>query len=260
MAYDSSTRPPLGVGNMISETFSLLFGHFGLFLVLSFVPILIALLGMGGVLGTQGLEVFGMDSAQEGDIENLDFSGTEVLLFGLTMFVFVVFYVLCGAAIGHAAADARVGARQAIGLYIANALKQAVPLIICWIVSATAIVIGAFLFLLPGLWIYGLLSVLSVVIVVEQCGFGGIERSMSLTKDYRWPIVGGFLVIYILAVIMASILGTIFSLIPVIGALLSLALQIICYNIPMIWNGIVYARLREIKDGRPSENLDEVFG
>ena len=69
MAQDNSTGQPFGVGAMIGETFSILFGNFWLFLILSMGPILLGALGMLGVFGSFWLEA-NWDGASQA--ENLE--------------------------------------------------------------------------------------------------------------------------------------------------------------------------------------------
>ena len=43
-------------------------------------------------------------------------------------------------------------------------------------------------------------------------------------------------------------------------ALVSTVIWAFSFSVLYIWIGVLYARLRAIKDGSPTENLDEVFG
>src|SRR3546814_15392056 len=57
------------------------------------------------------------------------------------------------------------------------------------------------LFLLPGLWLLAVFAVVVPAIVVEGAGFGGLGRSIGLTKGFRWPILGAMTVIVMLTML-----------------------------------------------------------
>jgi hypothetical protein len=104
-------------------------------------------------------------------------------------------------------------------------------------------------------------------IVIENAGFGSFGRSAQLTKEYRWPCLGALIVVgicaYIPILIIAMLfgfgaaaggftLGIFFVIVNTVATVIYMAALGICV-------ALIYARLREIKEGTSVEQLAEVF-
>ena len=261
MTERTTNLPPLGVGALISDTFSVFFSRIPVFLVLS---LLSAIISVGGQALTLGFSSVGSFTSG---------SGSETALFGSGFGYFLVsilsgaLFLVSTAAISYAAYDSRTSRRGSVGTFLAAALTKVVPLCLCAIVSGIMISLGLALFLLPGLWVFAVYSVVSVAIVAERGGFylEGLGRSIELTKVYRWPIAGGAILAF---VVMGLLVGLLFFVLTPLTSAVSVALTALVstviwafsFSVLYIWIGVLYARLRAIKDGSPTENLDEVFG
>lgn len=256
MSTMNGTPLPLGVGDLIGATFKTFSLRVPGFLVLMLLPAVIYALLFVFILGTA---IFSAETMVDASPEDL---ATTMGAFGaLTVvgLVSVVVYFVFSAAIAHLAADLSVGAAQGISTYLGVAFRNVLPIVILNIVVGVLASIGMSFFLVPGLWILAVFSMVSVSIVAEGVGFSALGRSIELTREYRWPIVGGFVVMAIIVGIVSAIAGLVLSLIPVVGPIAAFPVQMALYGLLPIWFGLVYARLRLIKEGVGIDRVDEVF-
>ena len=193
---------------------------------------------------------------------------------GISTIIGVAFMAIMIGAFTHLAYDAKVGQKASVMGYLSASLKQIVPIVIVTLLVTIAVYIGLFLLVIPGIWIAAVLSVCVPAIVIERAGFGAFGRSASLTKGYRWPIVGVaivfiaimFLVTLLLGGIMGGVMAATMSAgtdpgagffigVVVISALISGPI----YGLFAIPPALIYARLREIKEGVTVDSLADVF-
>jgi len=266
----TSFSEPLGVGNIISESFSIFFKRIVPILIIGFVLTfasqMINLLAFGPQFMT------GM--AAEEAVTNPGSYWTKT---GISALIGMVFTGIMFGAFTLLAYDAKLGRSGRIGTYFGAAFKNLLPIVIMTLVAAIIIYIGLALFIVPGLWLMGVFCVIVPAIVVESAGFGALGRSASLTKGYRWPIIGMWLVFAIIAgifsMIIAAIIGVVvFTSISATGGefdistgalvifiVLSAALSALMYGLLSIPAALVYARLREIKEGISVDGMADVF-
>jgi len=250
-------KTPLGVGSIIGESFSILFGHFLQIILIAFVPTLIGFL-ISGLLT-------GFDVAL--GIQEPDFSNPAAGIgTALTFVINMVVYAITTALLVQLAYDAKLSRPIQISRYVGPALSAAVPLAILTIVVTILLVIGLMLFIVPGLWVYAVFSVLAPVIVIERAGFGGMGRSASLTKEYRWPIVGAMVLAFLIAMILqiiAMFVVDVVALIGTVGMIISVILLVAISTLGAgflsILVSLLYARLREIKEGVSVDQIASVF-
>ncbi|WP_422378670.1 hypothetical protein [Roseibium sp.] len=249
-------KAPLGVGSIIGESFSILFSKFLQVVLIAFGPALIGLVLSGMLIG------FGAVAGSAAP----DFSGAGggVAIF-LTIIIQFIVYAVTTALLVQLAYDAKLGRPVQIGKYIGPAFSAVLPIIILGLASGILIMIGLALFIVPGLWIYAVFSVMAPAIVIERAGFGALGRSASLTKEYRWPIVGAILLIILISFIINLVAGLIIGLLSavigsvVIDIILSAALSTIGAGLGSILVSLLYARLREIKEGVSVDQIASVF-
>lgn len=144
-----------------------------------------------------------------------------------------------------------------------------------------AFLIGMMLLLIPGIYIAARYCAMTPAIVVEQADWGAMGRASELSRSYRWPLAG-LVVAFALVTILLSTLfemaaGLAFfgsftvaepSIVPMSltspMAVLAVGLQsagsVIAYGLWAVVTALVYARLREIKEGVGIDDIDEVFG
>ncbi|MEO9528350.1 hypothetical protein [Roseibium sp.] len=257
---DATTQQPkaaLGVGSIISESFSILFGNFIKVVIIGFVPTLIGLLISGVLSGfgvALGVETQTFDSPGEG------------IAMVVSFIINMVVYSVTTALLVQLAYDAKLARPVQIGRYVGPAMSAVVPLAVISIVVTILVGIGMMLLIVPGLWIYAVFSVIAPAIVIERAGFGGMSRSRALTKEYRWPILGALILALICAMLINIVAMFIVGLIAIIGTagmviavLLFAAISTIGVGFLSIIVALIYARLREIKEGVSVDQIASVF-
>ncbi|MEM9630140.1 MAG: hypothetical protein AAGA50_02355 [Pseudomonadota bacterium] len=249
-------KPPLGVGGLVSDSFSIFFGKFFKVFLIAYGPTLIgllisgALLGFGTVVGTA--------------TPDLDGSINFFAIF-LTVLVQLVVYAVTTALLVQLAYDAKLGRDVRLGKYVGPAFAAVVPIILLGLVAGILFMIGFAIFIVPGLWIYAVFCVMVPAVVIERAGFRGLGRSASLTKEYRWPIIGAICLLIIIAIVinvaasfLVGIISSIFGSVA-LDIILSAAVSTISAGIGSILIALIYARLREIKEGVSVDQIASVF-
>jgi hypothetical protein len=263
MSYSANvqTGAPLGVGAIVSESFSILMKHFVSVVILAFVPTLVGnlvsggLIGWGVMLGTQ---------APQGD------SAAQIFIpIMLSVAVQLVVYGLATALLVQLAYDAKLDRPLRMGSYMGPALGSVLPIAILGIVAGILVVLGFVALIIPGLWLYAVFSVMSPAVVIEKVGFGGLGRSAALTKEYRWPILGAIIIIgiinFVIGLIAQWIVGMLVSASGggiggvVIFLIFQSLITSISFGLGSITIALIYARLREIKEGTSVRDIAAVF-
>lgn len=262
MSYSSNvqTGAPLGVGTIVGDSFSILMRHFLSVVILAIIPTLIGLV-MSGILT-------GWDVAL-GIREPAFTSGADVIPFGLSIIGQLVTYGVTTALLVQMAYDAKLQRPLTLGRYIGPAMGAALPIAILAIVSGILMVIGLVALVVPGLWIYAVFSVMPAAVVIEKVGFGGLGRSAALTKEYRWPILGAVILIgiinFVITFVAMFVVGLLFASTGagaggvIIGVLVLAAITAIGFGLSSIAIALIYARLREIKEGASVRDIAAVF-
>jgi hypothetical protein len=263
MTYSTSTPQtgaPLGVGAIVSESFSILLRHFLSVLILAIVPTLLGLV-LSGVLN--GWEV------ALGVREPVFTSAADAFPFFLSIIGQIVAYGVTTALLVQMAYDAKLERRLQLGRYVGPALAAALPIAILSFVSGILIAIGLIALIVPGLWIYAVFSMMPAAVVIEKVGFGGLGRSAGLTKEYRWPILGATLLIGIINFVISFVAMFLVGLLVasmgvgsgglIIAVLVLSAVSAIGVGLGSIAVALIYARLREIKEGASVRDIAAVF-
>ncbi|ODN69469.1 glycerophosphoryl diester phosphodiesterase membrane domain-containing protein [Methylobrevis pamukkalensis] len=147
------------------------------------------------------------------------------------------------------------------------------PIIALSIVLGVAAGIGFALLLVPGIYVYARWGLFLPAIVIEDGSYGALARSSELTKEYRWPIVGAYVVFGIAMLLMllsmSMLLG--FVLVGLADTMDTTALLIVTAIVESVFSAAMlglsscvvvalYMRLRDIKEGPGAEQLADVFG
>lgn len=255
---DYSLGPtPLGIGAILGETTSLLFSNFFTACGIALIPI-----GIGMILsaGLFGLDV-ASGQATDPDIPDLSF----YMATGVDLLIQVVAYSIATAMLVSFAYDVKLGRSKPLSAYFTSVISNLVPLVVVSTLSFIVIMVGTMALVLPGLWAYAVFSVIAPVIMMESAGFGALSRSAELTKEYRWPIVGLLIVMFIVSFIAAAIAGFLVGFTAAISSnpFLLLGLNIVATTVGFAFGCIMvamlYARLREIKEGVSVDHLADVF-
>ena len=120
--------------------------------------------------------------------------------------------------------------------------------------------------------------VFAAAAVIDRSSFGSLGRSARLTKEYRWPIVGLFIVMFIIVFILQLVVGgaiaaVLFASVDTLatiengistGSIIIFGLIVsliygLAYGLSGIAVALVYARLREIKEGVAVDQIASVF-
>jgi len=240
---------PLGVGSIVGGSFSILMGNFLSVVMLALGPTLLSTVLSGLLIGWNATLGLGEPS--------------------ITGVAGVVAYGLTTALIVQLAYDAKLGRTGSLGRYFGPGLGAALPIAILGVASGIMMAIGLIALIVPGLWVYAVYSVMPAAVVIEKVGFGGLGRSAALTKEYRWPILGAiFLVgiitmvingvaVFVVGMVLASSGGSGASI--AMGVLVITALSAIGTGLGAITIALIYARLREIKEGTSLRDIVAVF-
>jgi hypothetical protein len=204
----------IGVGDVISETFSVYGQNIGALLGSAIVVFVVVGL-IAGLLQNAGGFILILIAA-------------AVRVAGDALYVgFVVELV----------SDARDGRRdQGVGDLFSAAAPYILPLIGFGILAGIGIAIGFVLIIVPGLILLTFWSVGAPAIVVE--GIGPIDafgRSWRLVRGEAWPVFGVLLLTFLIVVIVEAILGAIGAAIGVggfiVAAIISAAITAPVYAI-----------------------------
>ena len=257
------SKPALGVGNLISEAFSLFVKNAGPLILIGAIPSVVSVLLN---LSVYGPIVFDSLAAFNDPLSYAE--ATNVGLFwqiALPLIGLVLYAVITGATT-RAAFEAKMGNPIRVGECFMTAANCLVPLTICMLVVLLVAILGLYLLIIPGLYIMAMWSSVVPAIVVERIGFGSFGRSYTLTKGYRWPMVG-FWVLVLLILIVMSLVAAGMQLILIgfgtvgigLTVLFSTVVGAVIYGLSSVFSALAYARLRQIKEGTAVSDLAKVF-
>ncbi len=248
----------LGVGRLLSVTFAIFLQRFVLFVGIAVVMNLAFYLVFYGLLG----------SSMFMQPDQMFSTSSGLTAFFVSTFGAMLINVLLAGILTVAAYDAHQRRPIRLGLYFQSALAVVVPLLVMGLVSSIGIALGLMLLIVPGLILAVMWSVMTPAIVIDKAGFGGLKRSQVLTKGYRWPILGFLVVVYVIIFVVNALLGSIFGF--GIGALAETPSGISLYLFQAATNAVMaawgavavvvlYARLKELKEGLGMDDLAAIF-
>jgi len=278
----------LGIGQIIGQSFSLTFGNFVPLLLVIIVPFLIAG-GAGylmfGSIANQMMGAMVSPAAQEALAQEIMSNWVQYVALYLVFLLIVAlaFSFAYGAAV-HVLFESKLGKRVNLGEAFGTGLSRMPALFLTTLVLSLILIVitaaisyafavtglplvGQLVLVVFSLYLSGLLAPLAAVIVVERLWFGAYGRTMRLTAGYRWWIVLLFIVFALAMLVIYLVMGLIGWLVAQIGGTVAGILMAIVGLIGMVivfgtGTGIialVYARLREIKEGTTIESLADIF-
>ena len=266
-------RPVFGVGKIAGDSFSIFFRHFFWILLISLLPV--ASLIVFGVVMAAG---FSSVSLTAGGMSGL----ALVAMIALFLLVFAVYFLMI-AMIVRLSYDARIGHEIRIGSYFSSAIGSIVPIFLTSIVMWLCMVgimfvvavggalvgtIGTVIFSIAGLigatFLYVIWIAAVPSIVVEKQGVSSLARSMELTSGYRWQCLGSIVIMFLSILGLSLVLGIVQVAFAAIlgefgGGIISLLSSGLALALTGIFIALIYARLREIKEGTSVESLAEIF-
>lgn len=250
-------RQPLGVGAIIGDSFSILFRNIPAVAILGFVPMLISIL-LSRLL-------VGWDETLNTEVRNAEASIPALVI---NIILGIVLYGLVTALLVQMAYDAKLRRPVRPGAYVAPALSACIPIAVLGIATGILVGLAAIALVIPGLWVYAVFSVMPAAVVIERVGFGGLGRSAALTKGYRWPILGALVLLWICIFLLSFaanfVVGLIVTSLQPFGGIIVGVILISLFNgliqgIGSIAVALIYARLREIKEGIGLSDIVAVF-
>ncbi|WP_428648947.1 hypothetical protein [Roseibium sp.] len=274
IAISGPRRIPLGVGVLLGESFSILFRHFFAVLLLGFLP---------SLLGHYLVDLLAEFAAANDLFGQSSYFNRKLLTLGLKMIAGLAVYALTTALLIQLVYDVKLRRPVRLRRYPGPALRATVPIVLsCIVVIAllAAIVYPIEIFdfsgtillmiVLPTTLLIVLLvctafSLTPPAIVIERAGFRGLGRSIFLTRNYRLPIAGALFLMSIIyffistAQTLAIILGGFvesgeFALLMMVALPATIATVLLA-----ILTSLIYARLRELKEGVSVDHLANVF-
>lgn len=263
----------LGIGRLIAGSFSILFHTFPVVVAVGFVPSLLGAFLSGILVGLR--HTVGLEDADP---------GAGAMAYFLSAAIDLLVFSITTAFLVQLACDAKLGRPIRFTRYLLPALTSIVPISVLSLAIAVLLTLAAFpviifavfssfeifsvvLFLalaVVGIWVYAVWSVMPPAIVVEGAGFRGLGRSAALTRGYRWPIIASIAPVWICSV---AIVLTAAALTGPVEAVAGLAAATVLYalanaigtGLVSILVSILYARLREIREGVSIDQIADVF-
>ncbi|MER2510546.1 hypothetical protein [Amaricoccus sp.] len=252
----TSPLPPLGVFGLIAQTFRLFFARFGTLFPLAFVPALaLALIGWA-------ITPVVLPENFDPTVDVFPAPTFGDLLLGVLSMVigFFVIGFMCLAAL-----DAVMGRSHTIGQYTRQTMRQLLPIGVLGIALTVMAAIGGMLLIVPGLYVLARFLPWVESVVFEDVGWSGLGRAQQLTEGYRWPLVGavllmGVIVVTIIVAVSPIMLAVSGGGLALATVLLEAVISGLYYALIAIFTALIYARLREIKEGMTIAQIAATIG
>ena len=221
----------LEVGTTLALTMELFISNFGRFLVLALLPLLPLL-----------YIAWATWSGSWSEAQRHFTSGVLALLFS----------PIANAAILYGAILQMRGETFTVGRAL-RVIVPRLPAIFGITISVSlAMAIAAIIFILPAFIVMCILYVTIPVCVVEERGvIGSMDRSGVLTRGYRWPIFGLFLIVTIIPMVLSELIASVFGMMggAAISGLFSFAWQVVSTAFDGVLLAVIYHNLRLAKEG-----------
>ena len=148
-----------------------------------------------------------------------------------------------------------------------NGLRKFLPLFLVNLMSAVAIGFACLLLIVPGVMLGTAWAVAGPALVAERVGvFGAFGRSLELTRYNRWRIFGLLVIWFVVLLIIQAVVGALNLASLAAGGVLSpariigvLLMSVVTTILTYAGVGVLYADLRELKEGVAGESLAAVF-
>ncbi len=185
--------------------------------------------------------------------------------------VSMVLNLMAGGAIVYVAFQSLRGVRVGMKEGLAYAASRIAPLFLAALVLGFGIGVGMILLIVPGLILACAWIAAIPACMVENLGpLDCIRRSMALTKGYRMTIFGAVALIGLAMIALGFVAGIISVALlsasassPAVTlffvALLSLVFTLVPSTLFSLLTAVMYADLRNVKEGISKESLAEVF-
>ncbi|WP_286829052.1 MULTISPECIES: hypothetical protein [Kordiimonas] len=253
--------PSFRVGKVLSDTFAIFFANFFRFWAVALVvmaPTAIGFWAMGVFMGPAP------DAPMPADP-----IGFFISFFGTLAWVLASIAVMMAAVI-YGAIEYQTGRKAPLVDMLKVGVRSGVPVVVAMVLSVILYMIGWMLFIVPGIIVAMMLCVTVPAIVAEKLGpLKAIRRSRELTSGFKWPILGCFLVMAVvaqvvnLALMMPMILGSTVNVTPgTVGFVYSAVTTTLMGSVYVFFgSGVasIYTNLRAAKEGTSADDIAKVF-
>ena len=205
----------------------------------------------------------------------LTISSKSLLVMGIMGFIGIVFtYVLAGSITYGVVQDLK-GNKISIADCLSVGFQRMFPVLLVALVVGLCVLAGMLLFVVPGIILAVMLFVAVPSAVIEKPGiFGALDRSMALTKGFRWQIFFLTLIVGVASMIISRLLvgdptvgmeldpstTLLTPTEPSLGMpLLSMLVQMVMALFNAVVSAVVYYRLRQVKEDADIDDLAAVF-
>ncbi len=276
----SEPKPPLGVGSIIAESFSILTRNVFRMILVSSVPMAFFLVPLALVLSNSGVVNFQDPSA----------NWPMVAVYLLTsLLAFCAATSLISAAVTRLTYDAKhltpTGLRAIFGPALAAApsigllgiaicallVVVQVSMFALGLVTPLLSLVALPVFFVIYLWSIAAFSLMPAAAVIENRGLRSLSRSRELTNGYRLAVLGTMLLASLCSVVIQLVFSfaTFFLTILVslvsetLSGILSFASSLAAFGVMISFMCIVacllYLRLREVKEGVGIDQIEAIF-
>ena len=244
---EAFVRPPdrfagtFGVGDILSQTFSVYFKNlvpFGLLSALALLPLFLY----------HGLELEGIS------LWPLAGRWLGLLLTSLGTY-------LATALVTYGVVQQLRGEGTTLADCLRHGGTTLIPVLGIVLVQAVAIWFGFMLCVIPGIVLSMQWAVAIPVAVTERAGIGlTLNRSTFLTDGFRWEIFGTWVVLFIIQLGLGVVLGLALLAAPrAVAMLLRDGVEILAVGLGATNTAVIYYRLRSLKEGVDTEGVAAVF-
>lgn len=239
------------VGDVIGRSFELFRRRFTSFLMLALIGFLPSSL-LGFVMHEPGTPEMNSEAA---------------LTFAVSFVISLVCSALAAAAVTYGVVQELRGRSFTVSEALQAALGRLLPLIGVGLCVGLAIVLGMVALIVPGLMVMCLAYVAGPVCLVERQGvFASISRSAALTKGHRWQIFGIVLLLFVISIVMGLVVGFVIGFgaallgaTSVVQPLVNAVSQTLVGAFSAVLVGVLYFRLRTVKEGLDLDQVARVF-
>ncbi|WP_424928412.1 hypothetical protein [Amaricoccus tamworthensis] len=239
------TEPQLKAPELVGDGFKLLFANFSVLYALAMVFALVEQVIY--IIVGDGFSMPGPDQTFDGGA------------FLSSMLLITVIWNYASGVLCLATVDCLNERRRPLAEYLTRPIPKIGPMVVLGLLVAIATGLGAFLFIVPGFYIYAMYLVLVPVIVLEDGDWRSLTRTRDLTHGHRWTIVLALVILVVMLIGASMVVSPVitpnatgeFSL---MGNVLAALVQGMTFAVFSIFTTLVYVRLVGLRDRvKPSE-------
>lgn len=256
------TLPPLGIGGLLGDAFTAFQRNAVPLTIIAAIPAAVSVAMNFALYGSNSLDP-GLAFTDPGAAAAMSAQTSGLVQFLATVVGMLLMSLSAGALV-HATAEAQAGRRISVGASFGAALGQTVPLFLCILIAIFACSIAMIALIVPALYLAALWSMIVPAIMLERAGFGAFGRSARLSREYRWPLVGLWVLFFVIVTALLVLGGAVQSVLASLGGVFLATSALVAIVFAALYSALggvlttrVWYRLIEIKEGGSA--LAEVF-